>query len=278
MGGEFFAPSPSTLTNTGTIVVGAGSTLSENQVRMNGGLLAGTGTVITSLLAGSGAHTIHPGIPGSGVAGTLTLSGMTTNANTTLGFNLYSPDVGATLGVCDRLALTNKTVPWTLEGGTIGVTLSAGGAGSLGYYPIVQMTGAMSGAPLSLMLPAPVGDVVYTLDTARDAGFVDLHRGFLGDANDDGTIDLTDLSVVLNHFGMSTMAWSSGSFDGTGTIDLTDLSLVLNNFGAGIPPGAVVAAPEVGTVGMLGGVVVLAWRKQRRRTVRGLRGDTRRLC
>ena len=53
----------------------------------------------------------------------------------------------------------------------------------------------------------------------------------LGDTNADGTIDLTDLSTVLNNFGASTLAWTSGNFDGSPTINLTDLSDVLNNFG-----------------------------------------------
>ncbi len=53
----------------------------------------------------------------------------------------------------------------------------------------------------------------------------------LGDANVDGRVDLTDLSVVLNNFGSATANWTSGNFDGAATIDLTDLSDVLNNFG-----------------------------------------------
>ena len=53
----------------------------------------------------------------------------------------------------------------------------------------------------------------------------------MGDANADGQIDLTDLSTILNNFGATTSAWTSGNFDGAATIDLTDLSDVLNNFG-----------------------------------------------
>ncbi|HUO07992.1 MAG TPA: autotransporter-associated beta strand repeat-containing protein [Phycisphaerae bacterium] len=53
----------------------------------------------------------------------------------------------------------------------------------------------------------------------------------LGDANADGHVDLTDLSTVLNNFGTTTSAWTSGNFDNAATIDLTDLSAVLNNFG-----------------------------------------------
>jgi len=52
-----------------------------------------------------------------------------------------------------------------------------------------------------------------------------------GDANLDGKVNLTGLAIVLNDFGQSTPAWTSGNFDNAATIDLTDLADVLNNFG-----------------------------------------------
>ncbi|MGN6371126.1 MAG: polysaccharide lyase family protein, partial [Phycisphaerae bacterium] len=54
-----------------------------------------------------------------------------------------------------------------------------------------------------------------------------------GDANLDGQVDLTDLSVVLNHFGEGTGSWLEGNFHGGATVDLTDLSDVLDHFGEG---------------------------------------------
>ena len=59
-----------------------------------------------------------------------------------------------------------------------------------------------------------------------------ISQELLGDANVDGKIDLTDLSTILNNFGVATGEWTAGNFDGNPTIDLTDLSDVLNNFGA----------------------------------------------
>ena len=65
-----------------------------------------------------------------------------------------------------------------------------------------------------------------------------------GDANIDGVVDLTDLSVILNNFGSVTVSWTSGNFDNDSAVDLTDLSAVLNNFGgrasssADVPTGA----------------------------------------
>ncbi len=65
-----------------------------------------------------------------------------------------------------------------------------------------------------------------------DANSILLSEELLGDANADGTVDLTDLSTLLNNFGATTANWTSGNFDNAPTIDLTDLSDVLNNFGA----------------------------------------------
>src|SRR5262249_49477489 len=57
-----------------------------------------------------------------------------------------------------------------------------------------------------------------------DANSVIVVPTFLGDANVDGRVDLTDLSTVLNNFGTANLAWTSGNFDNAATIDLTDLS------------------------------------------------------
>ena len=93
----------------------------------------------------------------------------------------------------------------------------------------------------------------------------------LGDSNADGHVDLTDLSTVLNNFGSTTLAWTSGNFDGASTIDLTDLSDVLNNFGAtnpnasgGVFVNAAVAVPEPASLAVLG-IGVAAFLSRRRK-------------
>ena len=99
----------------------------------------------------------------------------------------------------------------------------------------------------------------------------------LGDANLDGHVDLTDLSTVLNHFGMTTSSWTDGNFDGASTVDLTDLSDVLNGFGkvsgnvamggtasATMFGAAAAAAPEPASLAVLGGMVPLLLARRRR--------------
>ena len=98
----------------------------------------------------------------------------------------------------------------------------------------------------------------------------------LGDANGDGQVDLTDLSIVLNNFGQTTSARSLGNFDGAATIDLTDLSDVLNNFGevmvnGGLAPGAptaslalaAISAPEPATLAAITPTILLIARRRK---------------
>ena len=66
----------------------------------------------------------------------------------------------------------------------------------------------------------------------------------IGDATDDGHVDLNDLNTVLNNLGTTTSLWTNGNFDGAATIDLNDLNDVLNNLGTGVPINATVLAAE----------------------------------
>ena len=223
-----------TLSN-GTLLVSntAGSATGTGNVTLNGGTLGGSGKISGIVLAGIAPHTIAPSATLSGnTATTLTLAGLTTNANTTLAFNLTS--AGAS-GVNDKLVITTKNA-LTLSGGAIAITNAASGPSSFGFYRLIQYTGTIQGTGISsLTLPSITNNISYTLDTAHDPGFVDIHRGFLGDANDDGKVDLNDLNTVLNNLGTTTAAWSSGNFDNASTIDLTDLNTVLNHLGVSVP-------------------------------------------
>jgi hypothetical protein len=53
-----------------------------------------------------------------------------------------------------------------------------------------------------------------------------------GDANGDGNVNLSDLSVLLARFGTTSGATrADGDFDADGDVDLSDLGILLGNFG-----------------------------------------------
>jgi hypothetical protein len=106
----------------------------------------------------------------------------------------------------------------------------------------------------------------------------------LGDANLDGHVDVTDLSIVLNDFGKTTPNWTDGNFDGHSTIDLTDLSEVLNNFGLSSSSGsqsslavgqfASIPVPEPATLFLFSAAAfTLRYRRNLKKAIRGTRDD-----
>ena len=53
-----------------------------------------------------------------------------------------------------------------------------------------------------------------------------------GDANEDGRVDINDLTIVLGNYGASGASWTQGDFNGDGKVDINDLTIVLGNYGA----------------------------------------------
>jgi len=86
-----------------------------------------------------------------------------------------------------------------------------------------------------------------------------------GDANGDGSVDGSDLNIVLSNYGTTSGAtWAMGDFNGDGAVDGSDLNVVLSNYGS--TSYAAAAVPESCTLGMLAlgvlGLLAYAWRKR----------------
>ena len=88
-----------------------------------------------------------------------------------------------------------------------------------------------------------------------------------GDANEDGTVDINDLTIVLANFGQTAPAWSQGNFCGDATVDVNDLTILLSNFGAtsGVAaPGAVPEPPALLLLAAAAALAALACRRRAR--------------
>jgi hypothetical protein len=53
----------------------------------------------------------------------------------------------------------------------------------------------------------------------------------LGDLNGDGTVNATDLSILLSNWGKTSATAAQGDLNGDGTVNATDLSILLSNWG-----------------------------------------------
>ena len=53
-----------------------------------------------------------------------------------------------------------------------------------------------------------------------------------GDVNNDGSVNLADLSILLANFGKSGMNRGQGDLNEDGSVNLSDLSTLLTRFGS----------------------------------------------
>jgi hypothetical protein len=52
-----------------------------------------------------------------------------------------------------------------------------------------------------------------------------------GDLDGDDDVDLTDLAVLLAHYGTDVVPGEDGDLDGDGDVNLSDLAILLSNYG-----------------------------------------------
>ena len=176
-------------------------------------------------------------------------------SNSGLALGTYSTATSST-------AANSSPFVWTETGGYQALTSILTTGATAGW---TTLTSAKL-QEVSALYADPSGNIYGWGTTSGGAeALYKLNPSIPGDANNDGNVDLTDLSTVLNNFGSTTALWANGNFDGAATIDLTDLSDVLNNFGTTTPsaPG-VAAVPEPACVGLLGvGALILTGRRRR---------------
>jgi probable HAF family extracellular repeat protein len=89
-----------------------------------------------------------------------------------------------------------------------------------------------------------------------------------GDANEDGRVDINDLTRVLTNYNQSTeMNWTTGDFNGDNKVDINDLTIVLAHYNTSFgSPDRLIAVPEPSTLLLTaaGLVALLAFARRRR--------------
>ncbi len=66
-----------------------------------------------------------------------------------------------------------------------------------------------------------------------------------GDANEDGSVDVTDLGILATNYGATSgMNWGEGDFTGDGAVDVSDLGILATNYGTSIESAAAVPEPS----------------------------------
>jgi autotransporter-associated beta strand protein len=227
--------------NTSGVVSGAGNLLVTGGTKAAPGLVSGE-IQVNNLTVNGAVKIASAG--GTSLLNSLTLAGSSNSWTGSFDLN------GNKLIVED--AATKAASIATLQNEVLFGKTNNFGIASTGMpasYGIAVIDNAALGTPFTSFGLTPV-----------DTNSILVSAELLGDANADGHVDLTDLSTVLNNFGVATTAWTKGNFDGASTIDLTDLSDVLNNFGLTNPNasdasfGAAVAlaTPEPTSLALLG--------------------------
>ena len=217
------APSGINMTGLRTLFLAGNNNYSGPTIISSGNLVfAANSTSNISTITGTAPITINGTVKISPNANTSNLTSLTlggASSNWTGALDLTNNK----LIIEDNL--THNTTLATLQNQlTYGTTHNAGGGG-------IFSSALAPNQALALLDNAQLHLSTFGNQTV-DAGSLLLAPELLGDANADGAVDLTDLSIVLNNFGQPTTSWLAGNFDGNPAIDLTDLSDLLNNFGA----------------------------------------------
>ncbi len=115
--------------------------------------------------------------------------------------------------------------------------------------------------------------IPVTLGWIDNGSNVTVAATIAGDANCDGSVDLSDLNTLIGNYGKGT-TWAQGDFRYTGTTSFSDLNALIGNYGQSGPVSSSVViagmgvstVPEPSTLVLLGmgamSLLSYAWRRR----------------
>jgi autotransporter-associated beta strand protein len=216
-------------------------TIALGSLSGGGGALSNAlaGSTVTYQIGGSNRSTEFDGLIEDG-SGTVALTKVGAGRLTLTGSNTYAGVTGIESGA---LVIVNATAGTNLLTNT-------GGVNNTGGFLILDYTGGTDPASTVQSLTKTAynnginrfqtGQIRDTSATAAmGLGWVDnaavkqvtIMPALYGDVNLDGTVDFSDLNILLANYGQSGKVWRTGDFSHDGSVGLTDLSLLLSNYG-----------------------------------------------
>jgi hypothetical protein len=226
--------------NSGGVLQGTGTINPQNSsISLTGGTLSGSLTLGASVSASS-ASTLSPGSGGNGSGhscGTLTINGaVTLDHSTTLNFNLGP---AGTTGSNDN-DFINITGPLSLDG-TLNVN-ALGGFG-VGTYTLIDYSGALSGAGLTLGAAPGLG-LNYAIDTTTtdEINLVVTNSYSPADTNHDGLVNSLDIDAIYQNLTVAPSTYigtwprqlmpyqAQYDVNGDGAVTQADVTYELNHY------------------------------------------------
>ena len=146
----------------------------------------------------------------------------------------FTRDVGASLQASD-LVLQNLTTSQTIPSGSIDVSYNSSTGTARFTFPGLTDGLLPDGRYRATIAAAGVED-------AQGNAMLDDHVFnfvfLVGDADNDGAVNLDDFDVLAANFGQSNRDFTHGDFNYDGTVNLTDFNLLAGRFGTALAPAA----------------------------------------
>ena len=217
---------------------GGGNVSVTSQMNWSGGTVAGSG--LLTIVAGATMNVTGTGLRHSNRA--IILNG---NATTDAGGGLVLRTPALTLGAGVALNLKDNALIVDYTGGSPLASIkdavtsgyAAGAWNGAGINSSVAAAGSShalgyaEASDLFTSFPAPFAGV-----TVDDTSVLVRYTRY-GDANLDGTVNLTDFNRLAANFGASSTLWGQGNFNYDGETNLLDFNLLAGSFG--LPAAAV---------------------------------------
>jgi hypothetical protein len=149
-------------------------------------------------------------------------------------FSDVSPSLNA-----DDLTIVNVDTGQAIDPAAMAVTFETGTNNATFTFPGLPDERLPEGHYRATLLADAVTDPGGT-PLAQDEVF-DFYY-MLGDANQDGRVNLRDFNILAANFGLAGRDFTQGDFNYDGLVDMEDFNLLAVRFGAELPPATLVAS------------------------------------